>query len=87
MVVGLMKWEEIRNIYPHKWVKLNVLAYHIENDTKFIDDMEVIKVLTSDKEAGMELGRCSKDEAVYHTYHEKISYKITKLFGFRRKVM
>ena len=82
-----MKWEEIRQLYPHQWVKLNILAFHIEEDRKIIDDMEVIKVLSSDEEAGEQLGKCAKNEAIYHTYHENISYKMTRLFGFRRRAM
>lgn len=82
-----MKWQEIRSLYPHKWVKLNVLAFHMEEGVKNIDDMEVIKVLSSDEEAGDELGKCAKNEAVYHTFHDKISFKMTRLFGFRRKVI
>lgn len=82
-----MKWEEVRNLYPHQWVKLNVLASHMEDDKKIIDDMDVINILSSDEEAGDELGKCTGNEAVYHTYHEKISYKMTRLFGFRRRAM
>lgn len=53
-----MKVQEIRNLYPHQWVKLNVLASHIEDDKKIINDMEVIKTIPSDLEAGRELGKC-----------------------------
>lgn len=82
-----MKWEEVRQLYPHQWVKFNVLAFHIEEDRKIIDEMEVIKALSSDEEAGVELGKCGKNEAIYHTYHENVSYKMTRLFGFRRRAM
>ncbi len=79
-----MKWQEIRSLYPHQWLKLNILASHIEEDKKIIDDMEVIKTIPSDLEAGRELGKCKGNEAVYHTYNEDIYYKIKNIFGFRK---
>lgn len=33
-----MKWEEVRKIYPNQYVKLQILASHVEGNTKFIDD-------------------------------------------------
>lgn len=81
-----MKWDEVRSLYPNQWVKLNILNSHIENSKKIIDDMEVIKTISSNEEAGEELGKCKKDEAIYHTYHEQIAYTIKKLFGFRKAI-
>lgn len=79
-----MKWEEVRSQYPHQWLKLHVVAKHIENDKEFIDDMEVIKTIDSDLEATRELGKCRENEAVYHTYHGEIYYKIKNIFGYRK---
>ena len=42
------------------------------------------RVLLSDDEAGDELGKCEKNEAIYHTYHEHIAYTIKRIFGFRK---
>lgn len=81
-----MKWEEVRSKYPNQWVKLNIIGSHMENDKKIIDDMEVIKPLLSDDEAGEELGRCKNGESIYHTYHEEIAYSIKRLFGFRKAI-
>lgn len=78
-----MKWEEVRKKYPHQWVKLNVLQSHIKDNKKFIDDMEVIGIIDSDKEAGRELGKCRGNEVVYHTYHDEIYFKIKNIFGYR----
>jgi hypothetical protein len=46
-----MKWEEVRNIYPDKFVKLQVLESHIEGNKRYIDDMAVIKVIKDNREA------------------------------------
>ena len=78
-----MKWEEIRQAYPHQWLKLNILEQHVEGDKKIIDDMEVINIIGSNSEAGKELGKCRENEAVYHTSNEKIYYRIKNIFGFR----
>lgn len=34
----VMKWEEVREAYPHTWVKLKILESHIDDDKKVIDD-------------------------------------------------
>ena len=38
-----MKWEEVRNIYPNKFVLLRSLGAHIEDNKKYIDDVAVVK--------------------------------------------
>ena len=78
-----MKWEEVREKYPHQWVRLEIIQSHIEDDKKFIDDMEVIRTIDSDKEAGQELGKCRGNEVVYHTYHNEIYLRIRNIFGYR----
>jgi len=78
-----MKWEEIRQAYPHQWLKLDVLESHIDGDKKVIDDMEVIKIIDTDLEAGRELGKCKGNVVVYHTYHNAIYLRIRNIFGYR----
>ena len=79
-----MKWQEIRDRYPHQWLKLKVLESHIDEGKEFIDDMEVIKTIDTDIEATRELGKCKEKEAVYHTYHTEIYFKLKNLFGYRK---
>ena len=78
-----MKWEEVRQAYPHQWLKLNILESHVDGDKKVIDDMEVIETIESDLEAGRKLGKCTVNEVVYHTYHETIYLRIKNIFGYR----
>lgn len=78
-----MKWEEIRQAYPHQWLKLSVLESHVDGDKKVIDDMEVIKIIDTDLEAGRELGKCKGNVVVYHTYHNTIYLRIKNIFGYR----
>lgn len=78
-----MKWEEVRKIYPDKFVKLQVMQDRIENDIRYIDEMAVIKAFDNDKEATRELVRAKNDIVVYHTGNEKIEIPIRRIFGFR----
>jgi len=41
-----MNWEEVRRIYPNKFVKLQILEFHFEGNIKIIDEMALIKVIT-----------------------------------------
>jgi hypothetical protein len=41
-VVILMKWEEVRNLYPNQFVKLEVLHSMIEKDKEVVDEVAVI---------------------------------------------
>ena len=81
---AFMNWQEVRKLYPHQWLKLKVLENHIDNDKEYIDEMEVIETIKSDIEATRELGKCKENEAVYHTYHEEIYYKLKNIFGYRK---
>ncbi len=40
-----MKWEEVRRIYPNKFVKVQILKSHLEGNNKIVDDMAVIILL------------------------------------------
>ncbi|RCX17512.1 hypothetical protein DFR58_10757 [Anaerobacterium chartisolvens] len=78
-----MKWEEVRKIYPGRFVKMQVLEGHIENGVRYIDDIAVIKAFDDNKEATMELARAKNDIIVFHTSNEKLEIPIKKIFGFR----
>mgnify|MGYP001108504400 CR=1 FL=1 len=78
-----MKWEEVRKIYPDKFVKLQILQSHIEGNIRYIDDMAVVKAFDDDKEATRELVRAKDDVLVYHTGKEKIEVEIKQIFGYR----
>ena len=56
-----MNWNEVRKIYPDRFVKIQILKEHIEENIRYIDDMAVIKAFEDSKEATRELVR-AKDE-------------------------
>lgn len=78
-----MKWNEVRKLYPNRFVKLQILKSHIKDQVRYIDDMAVIQVFENEKEATRELVRSKDDMLVYHTGKETIETQIKHLFGFR----
>ncbi|RCX13210.1 hypothetical protein DFR58_11828 [Anaerobacterium chartisolvens] len=78
-----MRWEEVRKIYPDKYVLLQVLESHVEGDKKYIDDVAIIRAIDDSKEATMELVNAKSGTIVYHTAKDKIEVLIRKRVGFR----
>lgn len=78
-----MKWDEVRKIYPNRFVKLQILDSHVENNIRYIDEMAVVKAFENDKEATRELVRSIDENLVYHTSREKIEVPIKQIFGLR----
>lgn len=78
-----MKWGEVRKTYPNKFVKLQILDYHIEDNKKYIDDMAVIRVFEDNREATRELIKSDKNTIVYHTSNEEIIIEIKNIRGYR----
>jgi hypothetical protein len=78
-----MKWEEVRKIYPNRFVKIQILESHMDGNVRKIDDMSVIKAFNDSKEATRELVRAKDDILVYHTENEKIEIAVKQIFGYR----
>ena len=78
-----MKWNEVRKIYPERFVKIQILESHVQNNIRYIDDMAVIQAFEDEKEATRELVRAKDEILVYHTGKEKIKVPIKQIFGFR----
>jgi hypothetical protein len=78
-----MKWEEVRKIYPNRFVKVQVIESRIEGNIRYIDDMAVIEAYDDNTTATRELVRAKDDIVVYHTGNEKIELEIKQIFGYR----
>ncbi|NJD03623.1 MAG: hypothetical protein FIA99_13755 [Ruminiclostridium sp.] len=78
-----MKWDEVRKIFPERYVLLQILESHIEGDKKLIDDVAIIRDINNPKEATRELVHGKPGTLVYHTANEKIEVLIRKTVGFR----
>lgn len=78
-----MIWNEVRNIYPKQFVKLEILKSHIEDDEEIVDDIAIIGTVNDDS-ATRELLNSKDNILIYHTSKEKISLKIRTRIGLRR---
>jgi hypothetical protein len=81
-----MNWEEVRKIYPDRFVKIKILRTHIENNVRYIEDMSVVRAFEDERDATRELVRTKDDELVYHTGKEKLEVPIRRVFGYRGAV-
>ncbi|WP_123053393.1 hypothetical protein [Clostridium sp. JN-1] len=81
-----MKWEEVRKIYPNKFVKLQILKFHLEGNIKIIDDVVVIKVIDDNKSATKELVNSKEGTIVYHTANENISIEVKNIRAYRGRI-
>jgi hypothetical protein len=78
-----MKWEEVRNLYPNQFVKMQVLQSHIEENKKFIDEVAVINAISDSKEATKELVNAKENILVYHTGNAQVVLEIRSIKGYR----
>jgi len=73
-----MKWEEVRNIYPNKFVLLRSLEVHIEDNKKCVDDVAIVRVLEDDEASNL-LVKCKGDTFVFHTSKQELSMNIIQM--------
>lgn len=78
-----MKWQEVRKLYPNKFVKIKVLEAHVEGSYKIVDEMAVIQSFEDNKQATKELVKSKDDVVVYHTANEKIMIELRSIKGYR----
>lgn len=78
MEVLQLNWEEVQKIYPDQYVLLNILTSHIKGDKKYVDEVALIRSISSAKEATNELFHAKQGTFVYHTRNEKVVIEIRK---------
>ncbi|BFT70181.1 hypothetical protein [Paenibacillus sp. P36] len=78
-----MQWEEVRKIYPDQYVKLQILASHIEGNTKYVDEVALITAIQDPKVATLELLRSKDGIVVSHTSNEELKIELRALRGLR----
>ncbi|WP_339223484.1 hypothetical protein [Paenibacillus sp. FSL H8-0332] len=71
-----MQWEEVRKIYPDQYVKLQILASHTEGNTKFVDEVALIRAIQDPQEATKELLQSKDGVIVSHTGSEELKVEI-----------
>jgi len=81
-----MKWEEVRNLYPGKFVKFEVVESHIKDGKEYIDEVAIIKAIDDGKEAMKEFINCKPGQLIYSTINEQLIIQLVKHVGIRRSV-
>ena len=73
-----MVWSEIREKYPNKFVLLKALKSHVDKGEKVVDEVALVKIIESSKEAGELLIRSKGDTFVFHTSKNELSLTIVQ---------
>jgi len=81
-----MKWEEVRNLYPNKFVKFEVVESHTKDGKEYIDEVAVIKAIDDGKEAMKEFVKCKPGQLVYSTNNDQLIIQLVKHIGIRMSV-
>ena len=73
-----MKWSEIQELYPNKFVVLQSLKERIEGNYIYFDEVALIEVIEDDKKASNLLTRCRGSKFIYHTSNELVYMEIRR---------
>ena len=78
-----MLWEEVQKIYPNQYVKLQILTSHTRGNTKYVEEVALIRAIQDPEEATQELLRSKDGIIVSHTSNEELKIEIRTLRGLR----
>jgi hypothetical protein len=81
-----MKWEEVRELYPNKFVKLEILESHIIDNKEYVDEVAFIKAIDDSKEAMKEFIKCKNKQVIYSTKNRDFIIDVVKHIGIRRSI-
>ena len=81
-----MTWQEVRNLYPNRFVKFEIVESHVEGGKEFVDEIAFIKDIDDGKEAMREFINCKDNQFVYSTKHEQLVIELVKHLGIRRSL-
>ena len=81
-----MKWKEVRELYPDRFVKFEVVESHTEDGKEYIDEVAIIRAIEDGKEAMKEFINCKLGQLVYSTKNEQLIIQLVKNVGIRRNV-
>lgn len=79
-----MTWSEVRELYPNKFIKFEVLSYSTLDNRRLVDDIAIIKVIGDNREAMKEFSQCKEGQFVYSTTNEQVVIEVVKYIGIRR---
>ena len=81
-----MKWEEVRALYPNKYIKLEILESHIIDKKEYVDEVAVIKAISDSKEAMREFIKCKNRQVIYSTNNKDFVIDVVEHIGIRRGI-
>ncbi|WP_286315469.1 hypothetical protein [Romboutsia ilealis] len=81
-----MKWQEVRELYPNKFVKIEVIESHVVDEKEYVDEVAVIKAIEDSKEAMREFVKCKNKEIIYSTKNKEFIIDVVKHIGIRRGI-
>ncbi len=73
-----MKWQEVRELYPNKFVKIEVIESHMVEEKEYVDEVAVIKAIEDSKEAMREFVKCKNKEIIYSTKNKEFIIDVVK---------
>ena len=82
-----MKWQEVRELFPNKFVVFKILESHVIGNKEYVDDVAVIKAISAGKEAMKEFIDCKPGQLVYSTKKEEVIIKLVENIGIRRSIV
>lgn len=83
----IMKWEEVKEVYPNQYVLIKILKSHIEDNREVVDEVAVERCIKDPREATSLLVRSKGDTLVYHTGNERIVLELRARPGLRGAVI
>ena len=86
-----MKWEQVREQYPEKWVLLEAISAYSLNSIRSFEELSVISYFPDSTLAWKEykklhLAEPTREYYIFHTDHKTIEVKEQKFIGVRRKL-
>ena len=78
-----MKWEEVRKLYPNKFIRMEILKSHILNDKEYVEEVELVRIIEDEKEAMQEFMKCRNRQVVYSTKNEEFVIDVIRHVGLR----
>lgn len=81
-----MKWQEVRELYPNKFVKFEILESRVIGNKEYVDDVAVIKAISDGKEAMKEFVNCKPGQLVYSTKNKEVIIQLVENIGVRKSI-
>lgn len=81
-----MKWQEVRELYPNRFVKFEILESRTMGSKEYVEDVAIIKAILDGKEAMKELVNCKPGQLVYSTTNKEVVIQLVENIGIRRSI-